>query len=274
MLAGLLAEELTAWPGAAGVAVLDADGVVASAGDLTTPCRWASVTKILAALTTLLAADAGLLDLDEPAGPPGATVRHLLAHASGVAFDEDRIVAAPGRRRIYSNRGIELLADRVAARAGRPFAELLAETVLTPLGMTGTVLHGSPAHGCQGPVGDLALLARELLAPRRLPAHLVRATATTTFPGLAGILPGFGRQDPNDWGLGLEIRGTKSPHWTAPTASPATFGHFGQSGSFLWVDPEAATACVSAGETPFGPWATTAWPQLAGLVLARRHASD
>ena len=60
------------------------------------------------------------------------------------------------------------------------------------------------------------------------------------FPGLVGVLPGFGRMDPNDWGLGFELRDAKSPHWTGARNSPRTFGHFGGSGTFLWVDPERA----------------------------------
>jgi CubicO group peptidase (beta-lactamase class C family) len=67
------------------------------------------VTKLLTALTVLVAVDKGDVLLDEPAGPEGATVRHLLAHTSGVAFEqhagEDQILSAPGRKRIYSNRG-------------------------------------------------------------------------------------------------------------------------------------------------------------------------
>lgn len=271
-LAKRLRREIAGWPGRArGVAVVMADGVVASAGDVTTVFPWASVSKILTALTVLRVAADGVLDLDEPAGPPGATVRHLLAHASGIAFDEDRVVAPPGRRRIYSNRGIELVAQHASERAGRPFGVLLEEAVLDPLGMSGTVLRGSAAHGLHGPVGDLAVLAGELLAPRRLPSGLVERATATSFRGLAGILPGFGPQNPNDWGLGLEIRGRKSPHWTAPDSSPATFGHFGRSGSFLWVDPRVGTACVSAGDAPFGPWAAQAWPRLSALVLHHRH---
>ena len=87
------------------------------------------------------------------------------------------------------------------------------------------------------------------------------------FPGLDGVLPGFGRQQPNDWGLGCEIRDHKAPHWTAPDNSPATFGHFGQSGSFLWVDPAAQLACVSLSDTAFGPWAADRWPRLSAAVL-------
>ncbi|MBA2624896.1 MAG: hypothetical protein H0U89_04750, partial [Acidimicrobiia bacterium] len=108
----------------------------------------------------------------------------------------------------------------------------------------------------------------ELLVPSLVaPATLAEAT-TVAFPGLAGVLPGFGRQDPNDWGLGPELRSTKSPHWTGAGNSPATFGHFGRAGGFLWVDPVARVACACLTDLGFGPWATTAWPALGDAVLA------
>jgi CubicO group peptidase (beta-lactamase class C family) len=117
-------------------------------------------------------------------------------------------------------------------------------------------------------VEDLARVAFELLAPSGLlhPTTLADA-ASVQYPGLRGVLPGFGPQDPNDWGLGLEIRGTKHPHWTGARNSPRTYGHFGQSGSMLWVDPDARIALVALADQPFGPWATHAWPELADAVL-------
>lgn len=267
-LALLLREELSTWPGAGALAVVTPGGRVARSGpDHRYP--WASVTKILSALTVLRLAEDGRLDLDEPAGPPGATVRHLLAHTSGLSFDDpERSLAAPGLRRIYSNAGIEVAAAHAELRTGRPFALLLREQVTGPLGLRRTVLRGSPAAGATGPVSDLARLAGELLAPVVLPTEVVSAAGTLAFPGLHGVLPGFGRQEPNDWALGCEVRGTKSPHWTSPENSPRTFGHFGQSGSFLWVDPEAGVACVGAGSEPFGPWAAESWPRLSTHVLA------
>ena len=61
--------------------------LVATRGAKTEPLRWASVTKLVTALAALVAAEEGVIDLDEPAGPPGSTVRHLLAHASGLPFE-------------------------------------------------------------------------------------------------------------------------------------------------------------------------------------------
>ena len=68
------------------------------------------------------------------------------------------------------------------------------------------------------------------------------------FPGLRGVLPGFGRQDPNDWGLGFDLKRREVAALDGPSNSPRTFGHFGSkpgSATFLWVDPEAGLACAA-----------------------------
>ena len=260
-------DAVSSWPvPSAAVTVTDATATLATTGP-DTAFRWASVTKLVTALTVLTAVDRGEADLDEPAGPPGATLRHLLAHASGLAPDGDAVLSAPGRRRIYSNRGIEVAAALIAERTGVDFARVLRERVLSPLGMAGTGLDGSPAHSGYGPVADLARLGRELLSPTLVPALMPEAVRPV-FPGLSGVLPGFGRQDPNDWGLGFEIRDGKSPHWTGTRNSAATFGHFGQSGSFLWVDPELGLACAGLADRAFGEWAGRAWPELSDAVIA------
>jgi len=237
-------------------------------GDTTLAGRWASVTKMVTALAVLVAVEEGIVDLDEPAGPSGSTVRHLLAHASGLAFEDDQVLAAPGRLRIYSNRGFTVLGALVADRAGMPFATYLTEAVLAPLGMAATRLEGSPAAGLVGPLDDLARLATELQAPTLVSPSTLGAATVVAFPGLAGVLPGYNRQDPLDWGLGFEVRDDKSPHWTGRANSPATFGHFGGSGAFLWVDPAAGLACAVLSDRDFGPWAVDVWPALSDAVLA------
>lgn len=263
-----LAATVADWPvGSASVAVVGPDGVLDVLDDGGRR-GWASVTKVVTALTVLDACQDGLLILDRPAGPDGATLRHLLAHASGVAMDSDQVMAKPGARRIYSNRGIELAAEALEAATGNSIGAEMRDRVLEPLGMGSCTLDGSAAHGLSGTIGDLAALGGELLQSRQLLPGVVTAISTIAFPGLAGVLPGFGRQDHNDWGLGCEIRDGKSPHWTSPDNSPATFGHFGQSGSFLWVDPEAELACVSLCDTNFGDWAAQVWPALSTRVLA------
>src|SRR5262245_23684806 len=93
----------------AAAAVVGPDGVLAFRGDADRSFRWASVTKLVTALAVLKAVEDGRLDLDEAAGPPGSSVRHLLAHASGLSFEGGMSLAAPGMRRIYSNGGFDVL---------------------------------------------------------------------------------------------------------------------------------------------------------------------
>ena len=250
-------------------AVVTADGTVAAvAGEQEREFRLASVTKPVVAYAVLIAVEEGAVDWDDQAGPDGATIRHLAAHTSGVSFEEGKVQAKPGARRIYSNRGFELLADAVAAGAGMAFADYLQEAVLAPLGMTATRLDGSPAAGAVSTCTDMIRFAAELQAPPRVSAVTLQEATSVAFPGVDGVLPGFGRQSPNDWGLGFEIRDGKAPHWTGAHSSPATFGHFGQSGTFLWVDPDAGAACVVLTDRDFGPWAVEAWPPFTDRVLA------
>ena len=253
----------------AGVTRGDADVDVHGPRDV--ELRWASVTKLLTGLAVLVALEEGVADLDEPAGPEGATLRHLLAHASGLPPDGDTPIAKPGQRRIYSNTGIELAADVVARHAEMPFAEYVEHAVVRPLRLAGA-LHGSPAWGYRGPLDDLLALGRELLAPTLVaPGTLAEAT-TVQFAGLAGVLPSWGRMDPNDWGLAFELRDDKSPHWTGSRNSSRTFGHFGAAGTFLWVDPDAGLACGVLTDREFGDWAKAAWPAFSDSVLGEQRA--
>jgi CubicO group peptidase (beta-lactamase class C family) len=234
---------------------------------------WASVTKMTTALAVLVAVEEGTLLVDEPAGPAGSTVRHLLAHASGLGPGPGPPLAPPGTSRIYSNVGFEVLGSLLAERSGLPFEDYVRQGVLEPLALSGATLdaaagEGAAAAGMSGTVHDLLALGCEWAVPT-LVSRATRDEATTDqFPGLAGVLPGFRRFDPCPWGLGVEIRGDKWPHWTGSANSPATFGHFGQSGSFLWVDPVAGVVCGGLGDRPFGPWAARVWPELSDAVLA------
>ena len=274
--------------------VLTGDGqVLAEAGETDEVFPFASVTKPIVAWSALVAVDRGLLSLDDPATPassgdgggaggsddggaraghqvalPGATMRHLLSHSSGIAFDSDAVLAPPARRRVYSNRGIEILGERLVEATGTPLEEWVETTVLEPLGMASVSMPGSPAYSGQGSAGDLSLFARELAAPTLVSPSLARQACDVVLPELDGVLPGYGRQSPNDFGLGVEIRGSKHPHWTGAGNSPQTFGHFGQAGSFIWVDPVAGRQAVFLGARPFGRTHVEAWPALSDQLLA------
>ncbi|QRP43836.1 serine hydrolase [Amycolatopsis sp. FDAARGOS 1241] len=258
------------WPvDNAAAAVVSADGEVRGRhGDTTRVFRLASVTKLFTAYTAHIALEEGVVELDTPAGPEGSTVRHLLAHTSGLAFDAHKAMAEPGTRRLYSNAGFEVLAETLAEHSGIAFADYQREALFHPLGLTATTLDGSPAAGASSTVDDLLTFAAELQAPKLLAPETMAAATEVAFPGLNGVLPGFGHQKPNDWGLGFELRDHKSPHWTGSNSSPRTFGHFGQSGTFLWVDPDARHACVALTDRSFGPWAAEVWPKFTDAVLA------
>ncbi|EWM16718.1 serine hydrolase [Kutzneria sp. 744] len=253
----------------AAVAVVDADGtVLGSYGPLDHVFPLASVTKPLVAYAALIAVEEGAVELDQPAGPEGATIRHLLAHASGLAFDDHQTVAAPGTRRVYSSAGFEVLAAAIQDATGIAFPQYLAEAVFEPLKMSTARLVGPAGSGAEASCADLIHFATELQAPTLVAAETLAEATSVVFPGLDGVLPGFGNQRPNDWGLGFEIRSAKCPHWTGGHNSPRTYGHFGAAGTFLWVDPEARLAAVALTDRPFDQWATEVWPPFNDAILA------
>ena len=253
----------------AAVAVVDAGGtVLGTYGPLDHVFLLASVTKPLVAYAALIAIEEGAVELDQSAGPPGATVRHLLAHTSGLAFDDHRTVAAPGTRRVYSSAGFEVLAATIQDNTGIPFPRYIKEAVFEPLKMTTAALNGSAGSGAVASCADLILFATELQAPTLVAAETLAEATSVVFPGLDGVLPGFGNQRPNDWGLGFEIRSNKCPHWTGDHNSPRTYGHFGAAGTFVWVDPDARLAAIALTDRPFDQWATEVWPPFNDAILA------
>jgi CubicO group peptidase (beta-lactamase class C family) len=262
------------WPvPRAAAAVVAPSGVLATVGDTAAQFRLASITKALVAYAALVAVEEQSISLDQPGGPPGSTVRHLLAHASGLPFRGAEPIAAPGRRRIYSNTGFDRLGDVLAESTGMTMQAYLTEAVFEPLGMATSELTGSPAHAARSTVDDLASFAQNLLAPTLVAPETLAEATEEQFPGLSGVVPGLGRFDPNPWGLGFELKGHKEPHWMGPDNSPGTFGHFGGSGTFLWVDPEAQLACIALTNREFGDWAPPLWNSLSSAVLAHYSAT-
>ncbi|MFN8223310.1 MAG: serine hydrolase domain-containing protein [Gaiellales bacterium] len=250
----------------AAAGVTSASATIATRGDTTRSVRLASVSKPIAALAVLVAVEEGALELDEPAGPPGSTVRHLLAHASGLPFEGVVALAPAGRRRIYSNAGFSVLGEHLTRRTGIPFADYVSEAVCAPLRI-GLDPEGHPGAGMHGCLDDVLVIGRELLRPTLLAPETHRELVAVQFPGLDGVLPEFGRFSPLDWGLGVELFGGKRPHWAGTQLSRASFGHYGGSGTFLWVDPVRGLACAVLTTRPFGDWAKQAWPALSDAVV-------
>ncbi|QUR68056.1 serine hydrolase domain-containing protein [Mycobacterium spongiae] len=266
-------EALDDWPvPAAAAAVVGPAGILATYGDLAQVFPLASVTKPLVARAAQIAVEEGAVELDAEAGPPGSTLRHLLAHTSGLAMHSDTTLSRPGTRRMYSNYGFTVLAETVQRESGIEFTHYLTEAVFQPLGMAATQLNGGPAtagYGATSTVADLATFVGDLLSPATVSTQMHADAIAVQFPGLDGVLPGYGVQRPNDWGLGFEIKGSKSPHWTGGRNSARTYGHFGQAGGFVWVDPDADIGLVILTDRDFGEWALDLWPAISDAVLAK-----
>ena len=263
--------QIEGWPVSFAAAGVLSVGGVETLGDATRVVPLASVSKPVAALATLVAAEEGVLDLDEPAGPPDSTVRHLLAHASGLPFEGTEPIAPPGRRRIYSNEGFRLLASHLEAEAEMPFAEYVRAAVCEPLEL-GLDPSGDPGSGMRASLEDVLSLAGELLTPTILAGETLAEMTGVQFPGLTGVLPDHGRFDPLDWGLGVQLN-TRPPSWMGTKASERAFGHFGGSGTFVWVDPERRVACAALTDREFGDWAKESWPAFSDAVLAERDGA-
>jgi CubicO group peptidase (beta-lactamase class C family) len=256
------------WPvDDAAVAVIDRSGEIRLHGDETREFRLASVTKLIAAWSLLVACEEGTVSLDDEAGREGCTLRHLLAHAGGFPFEGDAPVGAVGARRIYSNTGYELAAAHLAARSEMDFWEYADGAVFEPLGIVSSAQSGSAAKDARLDIVNLSLFLAELRRPRLVSRDTFVDAVTPQFGELEGVVPGVGHFDPCPWGLGPEIRGAKSPHWTSPANSAATYGHFGGSGTFVWVDPLADVACAVLTNREFDEWALAHWPEFSTAVI-------
>jgi len=274
-----LTDPASSWPdGRCGVVLLrSADGAEPAQrfwGSLEISFPWASVTKVAVAMAVLVAVEEETLGLDDQVGPRGASVRQLLSHAGGVAPSEHRSLAEPGTRRIYSNAGFEILADALAQAAGLSFETYLHDAVLAPLSMSTTRLEGSAASGLVGTVAELGHLLGELLEPTLLAPATMAEMQRVQGPDLAGVLPGFGRFSPCPWGLGVEVKGDKTPHWSGSSWGPNCVGHFGQRGGFLLIDSAAKIGVGALADLPFGRWAAESWPTMLDGLRADAQGVD
>ena len=263
---------LDGWPaGSCAVGLrLDAGAVevLGEAGDLDERREWASVSKLAVALAFGVEEDWGLHRFTEGLGPRGATLANLLSHSAGLGLEEGDPTSPVGARRVYSNYGVDLAVAAVVG--GASAADWLAQRVFTPLGMAATALEGRPASGVVGSARDLATLAVAWLRPDGVSRATRDRMVAPYIPGLAGVVPGFGRFDPCPWGLGPEVAGEKH-HWMGDWP-PESFGHFGQSGSLALMNAREGIGVVAVAGAPFGPWAVELWPRWSSGLLARLRA--
>ncbi|MDK8499695.1 serine hydrolase domain-containing protein [Corynebacterium pseudodiphtheriticum] len=255
-------EKIADWPVDNVAAALVRDGELAhTLGDDEHVFAVASVTKPVAAYGFAMAVEEGVFEWDTPVGPEGSTVRHLLAHASGIGKDAANPDRAPEDRRIYSSAGFEVLQEKLEEETGMDFAEYLKLGLFEPLGMNNTVLKGSSGYALETTVADLARFAQEVLEPSLLDPSTVKEMLTPQFADLRGIVPGYGMQKPCVWGLGFEIHGTKDPHWMGAALPDNAVGHFGMYGSYMWLLPDEKIALLALTDKDFGEWAKPLWAE-------------
>ena len=258
----------------------------------------ASLTKVIALTTEcILLVDQGKLDLDAPVQhylpefrgqmKDQVTIRHLLTHSAGLAadlslWDSTRtrsaalamvdtapLLSPPGTRFVYSDLSAIVLMQAVERITGRPFDQLLADDVFTPLGMMATRFvppnawrnHIAPTEldtyfrhrlligevhdesaarlgGVSGNAGlfssapDLAKFATWLLDARAGRPGLLRADSGVVhrFTTKQDIPPGSSRALGWDTPSETSSAGTKM--------GPNAFGHTGFTGTSIWFDPD------------------------------------
>lgn len=76
------------------------------------------------------------------------------------------------------------------------------------------------------------------------------------------------------WGLAVELRGDKRPHWSPATATGISFGHIGASGCIAWCDPERAIAwaALAPRTTDYG-WLLRHGPALGSIALRQAEGT-
>jgi CubicO group peptidase (beta-lactamase class C family) len=292
----------------------------------------ASITKLATALAVLRLVASGAVALDDPlarhlpnarAAVAGVTLRALLCHTSGLPCDlapgvapyqlgldwpalahgclATPIVREPWARVYYSNVGIGLLAIVVERHTAQRFADALAELVLEPLGIEGTLGQEPPRPPARiaeeiGEHAGTALEPYNSVFWRSL--ALPWGGLVTTAAGALRLVAAFGNQPPAflpaslraeatrnqaeeleggffppllwphcAWGLGVELRGDKAPHWTPKGVSAGSYGHVGASGCLVWSDPATGVSWFISGLRTFDIW-WMRWPVIGAAILA------
>lgn len=208
----------------------------------------------------------------------------------------------PANARVnYSNLGYGLLAVTVERATGRRFVDALTDLVTAPLGIEAYLGVDPPRPPARVTGAELAQHAGTDLEPYNTPFWrslalpwggliTTAAGAITLLRAFEGVPAGFlspelCKEATSDqtgglggtmvilkwphcpWGLGVELRGVKSPHWAPAEASPASFGHSGSSGCLVWSDPAAGVTWAMLSPRTFEVWFHR-WPEIGAAVLS------
>jgi beta-lactamase class C len=202
------------------------------------------------------------------------------------SYCRGRLLFPTGSQWSYSNYGFGLAGEIVARVGGRRYHAWVAEEILAPLGMGNSHLQppesawgriawvqlpgepptdherynspyfrrlGIPWGGLYTTPEDLAVFAQTFLLGgiyqgRRIisPATAREMTRNQLSESIRDT-SGVARWRNASWGIGWDVKGSKTAHNSGALTSPATFGHTGSSGSMLWVDPSLELLCVMIG---------------------------
>ena len=201
----------------------------------------------------------------------------------------------------YSNVGYMLLGIIVERVTDQPFANALKTIVLDPLSIEGYFgiepprrpariedvkknaetpfesyntlywrARASPDGGLlTTAAGALQLIRVFLGEPNFLHAETITAATSNQVGNLGGGLIEGLEWPLCPWGLGPELRGAKTPHWTPTAASSNSFGHIGASGCIVWVDPIAnVTWAILGTRTTSNLWNQQGFAAIGNAILA------
>jgi CubicO group peptidase (beta-lactamase class C family) len=268
----------------------------------------ASISKVFSAATIMRLVEHGVLTLNTRATSilpefcgdmrEEVRVRHLLTHTAGMIYESPQmaerlrnhtsladmyaeaipspLMFAPGTQLSYSDYHWLLLATMAERLTGQPFADLMQQLVLTPMGLTqtffptahtttpdqvayvrGVLSEGTsgamynsdyarglahPAFGVTASARDLARFAWHFMpnGPRVLSEPTVRAMThdqTAGVPGSYPIITGIGANPRHAWGLGWALQTANTPALFSELLSFESFGHHGASGCQVMADP-------------------------------------
>ncbi|MFD7696447.1 serine hydrolase domain-containing protein [Streptomyces sp. NPDC059805] len=265
-----------------------AEPVVTAGHDPDRYAEMGSFTKVVTATVLQRLSEQGVVALDDPVdrwlGVPagtGITLRHLAGHTSGLPrvppgtgrFDPyrkftgdrlrtllsglDRLVTSPaGEREEYSNLGYAVLGAALTAAAGRPYMDLVAEHLLSPLGLPhDAMVVAPPRHSRSLPTRRFGRSAEPwTMSGAILPAGGLWASPRTMARVLTGLVV--------DRCLGEPVLG-----WQRTGPLP-----------LIWHNGGTGTASMFAGALPDGRWTVvhrlcTAYDETDGLGLDELRAA-